>query len=422
VALKGAKHPRGIAGTVLVHKVAGAMAESGAALDEVTASATAVAQGVKSMGAAITACSLPGQPPASRLARDEIEIGLGIHGEPGAFKSPMLTVSDIVAKLFEFICEAGSFAQGDTCVLLVNNLGATTPMEMTLATAAAVRQCTKRGLVVAGMAAGTLMSSLDMLGVSISLLRVDETSLALLTAPSSPLAWIPLQKLDAGAAHQIVPMPHLEEAKLSAPPAELNAPAMLLKKCVAAACNAIVAAEPELTAADILVGDGDCGETLKRGATRVLDELSRLPLTSARDSIAGIGMAIENSMGGSSGALYLLGLKAAANALPREGLADQSAWAASFVAFVDAVVKYGGASIGSRTMCDALIPAAEVLREGGTFEAAVGAATEGAAQTKVMTASLGRSAYVPAENQSGVEDPGAMAVRIWMAAALHASE
>jgi len=421
VALKDAQHPRGIAGTVLVHKAAGALAQSGLPLSKVADGAAAVAGAVKSMGAAITACSLPGQPPSSRLGPGEIEIGLGIHGEPGAFKSPMLTTTAIIGKLFEFVCEAAAMGSGDQCVLLVNNLGATTPMEMTLATAAAVRECTKRGIVIAGLSSGTLMSSLDMLGVSVSLLKVDEPTLALLMAPTSAPAWLPLTKIDNGTAPQVVPMPKIDQVTLSAPPAELDGPATMLKKCIQAACEAVVAAEGELTAADTKVGDGDCGETLKRGALRVLDEVGGWPLTSAHGTLVGVSMAIENSMGGSSGVLYLLGLKAAANALPREGSADRVAWVNAFVAFVEAVVKYGGASVGSRTMCDALIPAAEVLRKGGTLEAAVGAASEGAMATKGMTAALGRSAYVPAENQSGVEDPGAMAVRIWMAAALKAS-
>jgi dihydroxyacetone kinase len=195
VALKGPKvHPRGIAGTVLVHKAAGALAASGADLAAVAAGASSVAAGVKSMGAAFTACTLPGQPPASRLTPAEIEIGLGIHGEPGAFKSTLLSATEVVNKLFEFVCEAGKFGQGSSCVLLVNNLGSATPMEMTLATAAAVRACASRGITLKGIASGTLMTSLDMLGVSISMLAVDDATLSLLNAPTSAPAWVPTNR------------------------------------------------------------------------------------------------------------------------------------------------------------------------------------------------------------------------------------
>ena len=173
---------RGVAGTVLVHKIAGAAAEAGKSLKEVAAAATAAAAAVGSMGVALRSCSLPGQPREERIADGMMEVGLGIHGESGAMVAPLATVDEIVDSLVGYIAsqEPGwqylKLNKGDKLAVLVNNLGCSTTMELSLAArrAIATLEGPKYGCVVERVFVGPFMTALDMVGLSISVLKLSE--------------------------------------------------------------------------------------------------------------------------------------------------------------------------------------------------------------------------------------------------------
>src|SRR4051812_14174180 len=183
---------RGLAGTIFVHKVAGAAAEAGAGLAQVAAEARAAATAVGTMGVALSPCTVPAAGAAGfALGPDEVELGLGIHGEPGVRRGPLEPADDLVDRLLEtIVAEARpGFARNDRVVLLVNNLGATPTMELAIVARRALAGLEARGLVVERAYVGTFLSALEMAGVSLSVLRVDDRRLSRLDAPTDAPAW-----------------------------------------------------------------------------------------------------------------------------------------------------------------------------------------------------------------------------------------
>ena len=181
---------RGLAGTVLVHKIAGAVAESGATLAAVAAAARAAAGAVRTMGLALSSCTVPAAGrPGFTLGETEIELGLGIHGEPGVRRGPLEPADVLVDRLLDAILADLALAPGARVVLLINNLGATPTMELAVVARRAVAVLEGRGVAVERAYFGTFLSALDMAGVSLSVLPVDDERLAHLDAPTDAPAW-----------------------------------------------------------------------------------------------------------------------------------------------------------------------------------------------------------------------------------------
>lgn len=182
---------RGIAGTVLVHKIAGACAESGAELSEVKRVAEKVIANVRSMGMAVNACTVPAAGKVSfELADDEIEIGIGIHGEPGTHREKISDVNNIADKLLEKIFAEGIYGEGDEVAVLVNGMGGTPLMELFVANKHVKSVIESRGLKVAKTLVGNYMTSLDMEGFSITLLKLDDELKKYLDAPADTPAFV----------------------------------------------------------------------------------------------------------------------------------------------------------------------------------------------------------------------------------------
>ncbi|MCA1686371.1 MAG: dihydroxyacetone kinase subunit DhaK, partial [Planctomycetia bacterium] len=181
---------RGLAGTVLVHKVAGAAAEAGRDLYEVAAEARAAAESVATMGVALSPCTLPAaDTPGFSLGPDEVELGLGIHGEPGVRRAPMEPADALTDRLLGAVLADARHKPGDRVVLLVNNLGGTPAMEMAVVARRAVEHLEAKGLCVERAYLGTFLSALEMAGVSLSVLRVDDRRLSRLDASTDAPAW-----------------------------------------------------------------------------------------------------------------------------------------------------------------------------------------------------------------------------------------
>ena len=438
---------RGIAGTVLVHKVAGAAAEAGMSLAQVTAEATAAAAGVGSMGVALTSCSLPGKPADDRIAPGSMEVGLGIHGEPGAAVAPLATADAVVDELLSTITSRAEgrgylpVAPGDRVALLVNNLGGCTALELALATrrAVATLEGASYGVTVERCYVGPFMTALDMVGLSLSVLKLDDGRVARLDAPTSCAAFPRSGVLSRATRVPSPPLPasNAAAAAVGAPAgapslsaAQQAATAAALKK----AAEAIVAAEPQLTDWDTKAGDGDCGDTLKAGALAMLEDLPGYPLGHPQALLQAIARSLARSMGGSSGALYAIFLNAAAVTMAAPDGAPPpptpAEVAAALAAGADALSRYGGAGAGDRTMLDALLPAARAATEaaaaGGALPAALAAAASageaGAEATMKMAAAAGRASYVTADVLQGVPDPGAKAVAFWLRALAASAE
>lgn len=180
---------RGIAGTVFVHKIAGAMAEKGAELLTVKGVAEKTIENVRSIGVALTPCILPeiGHPGFS-LGDDEMELGMGIHGEPGIFRQKLASAHEIAETMIERLLQDHDFAKSEVAVM-VNGLGATPLMEQYILFNEAETLLKKHGIKVYKALVGNFMTALDMAGCSLSLLKLDDELKALLDAPCNTLAW-----------------------------------------------------------------------------------------------------------------------------------------------------------------------------------------------------------------------------------------
>ncbi|MCJ2073737.1 dihydroxyacetone kinase subunit DhaK [Methylobacterium sp. J-030] len=400
IALPDAKQPRGIAGTLFVHKVAGHAAEARAPLETVAALARRAAAAAKSLGIAVSTCTIPGAPRSERLGEGQAELGLGIHGEPGVERIPLPAATDLARMMTGRL--SGAVAGAERLALLVNNLGAASALEMQILTRAVLAtDLGKRVRLLIGPA--PLMTALDMHGASLSVLPLDDELEAALTEPVPLPAW-------PGAIRIAPPMLHPLPKGLAG---ETFTPSRdpVTAARIAAVAQALIAAEAKLNALDAKVGDGDAGTTFAGAARAVLADLERLPQADSAALCRALAERIGRAVGGSSGVLGSIFFAAAAAAL-----GEGAAWPAALAQGVARVQGYGGAKPGDRTLLDALVPAVEALTSHG-LDAAAEAARAGAEATARMDrAGAGRSSYLSAGDLAGVQDPGAAGVAVAFAA------
>ncbi|MDD7147418.1 MAG: dihydroxyacetone kinase subunit DhaK [Lachnospiraceae bacterium] len=180
---------RGVAGTVFVHKIAGAKAETGASLDEVQAVAQKVIDNVRTMGAAIRPCTVPAAgKPGFELAEDEMEIGIGIHGEPGTYRDKIKTADEITTLLMDKILADIDYT-GSEVAVMVNGSGATPLMELFIINNKVADILAEKGIKVYKTLVGEYMTSIEMEGFSISVLRLDDELKTLLDAKADTPAF-----------------------------------------------------------------------------------------------------------------------------------------------------------------------------------------------------------------------------------------
>lgn len=396
IALPDNKQPRGIAGTALVHKIAGYAAEQGKSLCEVRDIAQKACDSVFSLGVAMETCNLPGsEDDESRIRHGQVELGLGIHGEPGASTVDSHNSKTIIDTLVEPLKEK----VGDARVaVLINNLGGVSALEMALLTKELAHSALKDQLAYL-IGPAPLVSSLDMKGFSLSLLTLNPVFDAALKEEvetvgwQKPVAFAPLKTLKHGKIHDSV------EATPSDNPR--------VKALVATATQTLINLENRLNALDAKVGDGDTGSTFAEGAREIAQLLAqnKLPLNNTAQLLQLTGERLATVMGGSSGVLMSIFFTAAG-----QSVQDGKALPEALLNGLKQMKHYGGADLGDRTLIDALQPALEALRD-SDLSAAITAAKQGAARTATMQkAGAGRSSYVNKQNLDGVTDPGAVAI------------
>ena len=353
----------------------------------------------------------------------EVELGLGIHGEPGVRRIPIRPADELVDELLHKITSELRLRPGERIAALINNLGATTAMEMAIVGRKTLSALETRGLEVDRLYAGTFVSSLDMAGVSISLLRVDDERLRWLDASTSAPAWPNVSKRAPGS----IPARVIELAEEEPPSENAHAPETEMgaraERAIAASCAALIDAEGRLTKMDQAVGDGDLGLNMMRAATELHRSLRTLPLDRPAELLKRLGALLQGVLGGSSGPLYGVLLLRTGSSLEAGSNEDPRLWAAAMIDGCNAICELGGARPGDCTMLDALFPFArtfaEQLRAGSSWRdslsSGVRAAKRGAEQTARMIARRGRASYI-GERSVGHADPGAMAVVIWLEA------
>jgi dihydroxyacetone kinase len=397
IAIAGAPQPRGLAGTLFVHKVAGHLARAGAPLHVIKEAAERVATGVRTLGIAVSTGAMPGESAEIRLGPDEVELGLGIHGEPGAAKIPYRPIRELAATMVTRLDEALGQTQAPLA-LLINDLGSVTPLEMAVTTGAILSVIKREIALVFG--GERLMTSLDMKGFSVSVLPLDDQILHALKSEVGPRAWVP-----GRAITKVAPLPLSSRMQVVAATPSENA---ARRRVVETVCHTLLELELTLNALDEKVGDGDAGTTFATAARAILADLDRFPFAEPAALCAAIADRLSTVMGGSSGILLSIGVSAMGATLVGDATPD---WPAALLEGVHRIQHYGGAKAGDRTMIDALLPAATALNAGENLAAAAVAARRGADTTASMKiARAGRSSYVPEAALHGVPDPGAVAM------------
>jgi ATP-dependent dihydroxyacetone kinase len=395
IAIPDIAQPRGIAGVLFVHKIAGYLAEKGASLAVVAAAARSVASKTVTLGISLSSCTLPGAEREDRVPPGQAELGLGIHGEPGVdlidFHGAKSVAEIICKRLFERVGKASGYA------LLLNNLGSTTLLEMgVLANEFLTSANGKKIKLIVGPA--LIVTSLDMHGFSASLLPLTRDYTTALTAPVAPVAW-PSPRTPTKLNRLKLPK-GMKNNKFK--PSSNDSVAAFLSK----SCDLLIAMEADLNSLDAKVGDGDTGSTIATGARSLKTHVAQLPLANPSLLLSSISDLLGKSMGGSSGVLLAIMFAAAGQAIK----AGDSLTAA-LQAGLHRMKEIGGARTGDRTMIDALEPALAALASGKSLAKAAAIAREGADATATMTrAGAGRSTYVSSASLKGVPDPGAVAV------------
>ncbi len=390
IALPEATQPRGVAGTLFVHKVAGHAAQAGARLESIAELARRVAGSVRSLGIAVSTATIPGSARSERLTEGQAELGLGIHGEPGVEHIALPGAADLARLMTERL--AGRRARGaprqqsrlgdgpgDACP---DPGGAGDRSRPARAPAARPGADDDRPRHARGVAVDPAAGRRDR---------------GALLAPVPVPAWPGAVRITPPVLR---PLPEGLAGESFTPSRDPVAAAR-----IAAVTRALVAAEGALNALDAKVGDGDTGTTFAGAARAVAADLDRLPQADPAALCRALAERIGRAVGGSSGVLASIFFAATAAALT-----DGAAWPDALAEGVARVQNYGGAGPGDRTMLDALVPALDALRSGG-LEAAAAAARSGAAATARMErAATGRSSYLAAADLAGVEDPGAAGV------------
>ncbi len=392
VALPDLPQARGVAGTLFVHKIAGALAENGADLAQVATAARKVVSKTKSIGMSLNTCTIPGSPKEDRIPPGMAELGLGIHGEAGVEQVEFKDASEAVAAMVERLSAA---MEEKPHVAMVNNLGGTSVIEMSIILNEIRRSAIGERIThVIGPAA--MMTSLDMHGFSISAYPADDAELALLKQYTPLAAWPRVSRLGQVAIRAlpdgltaVVPMPSMHKPT---------------REFLTSCCEVLIAAENDLNALDAKSGDGDTGSTLAGAACALISAVDRLPLADHTQLYRAIGLELSQTMGGSCGVLLAIFFAAAGDAAS-SGLPMREALQAG----LRRMQEIGGARPGDRTMVDALAPALDALEE--SLPEAAKAARAGADRTAHMSkATAGRASYVNAKHLVGHADPGAEAV------------
>ncbi len=407
ISLPDNKQPRGIAGTIFIHKLAGYAAEEGYSLEEVKHFVDKANKQIFSLGVAMTGCDLPqAQSDEKRIPKDSIELGLGIHGESGATTintQNSCEVIDIVTAKIKACVSAN-----DRLVILINNLGGVSVIEMAIIT---------KELLHSSLASQIdwivgphwFTTALDMKGFSLSALVLDDKIVKALIAPvkiSGFFKAVQITKLECMSINPV-------ETKVQFTPSE-NPVAAHIIGIVTKTLNDL---EDKLNDLDAKVGDGDTGSTFAAGARGIAELLNtnQLPLSDLSKLCLVIGERLAVVMGGSSGVLMSIFFTATG-----QNIAEGASFVEGLVFGLKQMKQYGGADLGDCTMIDALQPALEVLlKNSHDLLSAVQAAEKGVENTaKATKAKAGRSSYLNSGSLAGNPDPGAVAVADVFAALL----
>ncbi len=442
---------RGVAGTVFVHKIAGAAAEQGKSLEEVKAVANKVIANVRSFGFALTSCTPPAKgTPIFEIGDDQIEFGVGIHGEPGRKTEKLQTADELAVRIVKDLIEDLGLKKGEDVALLVNGFGATPLSELYLFNNSVSNALEKKGVGIYKTLVGNYMTSLDMAGASVTVLRLDDEFKALLSYPVSTPALTWGAAMSEQAAYAVEAMNAIAKALGVTPAAETAHKDVktAAKTAKAAKKEAVyeVKGKPEVTEtintaafvaivekmADVIIenevpfcdadkmGDGDFGMSIAKGFRQLKKEWATRDKADIGTFLGSCSEIIMEYCGGASGPIWGSAFRYAGKAAAGKDKITLADLADIFQAANKGVYETGkksfgrGAVVGDKTLVDALKPCADALeaaakdgkklREGIALGAE--AAVKGAESTKTVVAKMGRAGTV-GEKSIGYPDAGA---------------
>ena len=424
---------RGVAGTVFVHKIAGAAAAAGKSLAEVKAIAEEVNANVKSIGFAFSSCTIPAKgSPIFELGDLEMEYGVGIHGEPGIARRPIATANDLAEDAVLSLIKECHLSKGNEIALMINGFGATPLMELYLLNSAVSKQLSDAGIITARTFVGNYMTSIDMAGASVTVLKLDETRKNYLSATCLTPGFVVQDPIDNAAFTAFVPDVAKEGTytmETARDHGKIQGDALSLQNmhyiidCIAASA---IENEALFCEMDSVAGDGDFGTSLAKGFYQIKNEWAQLlkadDISAFLDTCA---LIVKEHCGGATGPIWGSAFRAAA----KYTAGKKTLSVADFAGMLDAMIKriqdtgersFGrGAIMGDKTLIDALVPCAAAwsacAAKGAGFKASfisgAVAAVEGAEKTKEFAAKMGRAGAV-GERSLGHPDAGAYGVGV----------
>lgn len=423
---------RGVAGDVIVFKIAGAAAERGYDINKVEELAWRANDRTRSLGVAFDGCTLPGAPePLFHVPEGQMSVGLGVHGEPGVYEVPMGSAREVADLLVDGVLEEafeiGADGYSGRAIVLLNGLGTVKAEELFVTWNRVAERLAQAGITPVLPEVGELMTSLDMAGVSLTITFLDDELEELWRDPVDTIA------LRRGAvaerAERVLREQVEEEVTITTGSEESRALAGRVLTALQVIKQVTVDKEQELGKLDAIAGDGDHGQGMRYGATGALEAAEKAIAAGAGAGtvLVQAGAQWAESAGGTSGALWGAMLNSMGGAL-----GDQSGGSAEAVVTgvgdaVAAVQRLGGAQPGDKTMVDAIIPFSQTLREqheagvplGQAWQQATTVARAAADETANFVSRLGRS-RVLGEKSLGVPDPGAVSFCMLMQALVDA--
>lgn len=425
---------RGVAGTVLVHKIAGAAAEKGGSLKEVKAAAENAISNVRSIGFALSSCTVPAKgTPTFELKENEMEYGVGIHGEPGIQRENIPSADELAKRMTDALAEELNVTQGEEVTVLVNGFGSTPLQELYLFNYAVAKVLHEKNIRIYRSFAGNYMTSIDMLGASLTFMKMNAELKELLDQESEAPAFSV-----KGHVPEIVLEEEIRECKEEdlteesyKACAEVRNEKITLENIVymvETMSHCIIKNEIPFCELDSHAGDGDFGMSVAKGFRQLKKEwkeLTKEHTSSIGEFLQACSMVIMEHCGGASGPIWGSAFRAAGKKADGKTELTIFEFADMMQEAVTGIQKTGeysfgrGAVVGDKTLIDALVPCADTWTACAdkketfkhAFTKAAQAAVQGAKDTEAIAARMGRAGTV-GDRSIGYPDAGAYALGV----------
>lgn len=411
---------RGIAGDFSVFRCASVAAEDGADLDTVERIAAKANDSTRTLGVAFDGCTMPG---ADRqlftVSAGNMDLGLGIHGEPGVSSHPMPTAAELGKLLVSGVLDERPAGASNRIAVILNGLGRTKYEELFVVWKTASKLLAEAGYVVVEPEVGELVTSLDMAGCSLTVTWLDDELERLWTSPADTPAYRKGQAIASEGTPRVQLARTVDTVTVQATDSAARASGSIVAEALSAIASHMVDVEHDLGRIDAVAGDGDHGRGMVKGTGAAADAATSAARQGAGTAtvLNAAGEAWAAKAGGTSGVLWGAALAAAAHRLGDNGTPDGRDVAEALRAGYDALMDLGGARRGDKTMLDALGPFVEsfesAVSDGTDWRAAWSASVEvaqkSAAETAELRPKVGRARPL-AERSVGTPDAGAISL------------